>query len=731
MLPIDVRLTCEAAGEGLHLLAVEGTEGMNELSAWSVELLATAGEIALEDVLGAPATLSIVDEGEGFVRDIGLIVTEARHEGEERDGHRYTLALAPAEWLLTQRAGYRIFLKKTSQEIVTEVLADAGRSGPSVVWRLSGSYGLRLHCTQYAETEWELVERLLAEEGISYWFDVAGDTPTLVLGDAATSHDGIAPPTVLPFDDGGGLTRSRSFHSLEVIEEVAVDAVHVREYDVRHPDVYIEGKAGDAGNQYFEYPACVLDSKAAEARAKVRLEQLQRWKIHAVGETHCARLQPGRVLTIAGGADPTMNRELIVVRVTHRYTAGTRNVGATSPYVATAKMVPTERGAHRPDVPRPVKIESIEPAMTTGPGGEEIHVDDHGSVKIRFPWDRSGIADDTSSDWIRVMQMGMGGAMLLPRVGWEVPVAYVDGNPDKPIVLGRVYNAEGVVPYGLPAASATTTFQSATSPGGGSTNEIRMGDSAGGMEMFIHASRDQTVNVGGSATTTVGVDETHDVGLSYGIEIKGSQTHAVGASQTVNVGQDYTIKVDGGRVEAVGGLELNKVTANRTVVANGPYGELVGALYGLQCNQANTDVKGAYAQLVGASSAQAAGLGTGESVAGARGITIGGLRNIVAAKSYGDATTGAKVITAGACTVKAGGAVTTTSKTGSGTITVGGSANLTAGKPIVIKSADVTIDVSGSLNAGAMALTGGTLKVSKGTAKIDGTIKRQGGSEIE
>lgn len=732
MLEVDVRLTCKALGEHVQLLAATGAEGMNELSAWAVEVLTGTNEAQLDDVLGGPATISILDLGEEHARHIGLIVTDISHEGEGQDGHRYTLSLAPSEWLLTRRSGYRIFQQKTTQEIVSEILQDAGRPATSVVWRLAGSYGIRLHCTQYAETEWDFIERLLAEEGISYWFDADGEAPTLVLGDATTSHDGIASPTILPFDDGGGLTRSRAFHELELEEEVVVDSVHIREYDVRRPDVYIEGKAGSGGHQHFEYPAGVLDGKAAVARAKVRLEQLQRWKMRATARSHCTRVQPGRVLTVQGASDEAMNREFVAVRVAHRYGGAAANSGDVSAYVNTVQMAPTAGVAHRPGLPRrPVKIESIEPAITTGAAGEEIHVDDLGSVKIRFPWDRSGIHDDTSSAWIRCIQMGMGGAMLLPRVGWEVPVAYIDGNPDKPIVLGRVYNAQGIVPYGLPGASATTTLQSATSPGGGSTNEIRMGDKAGSMEMFVHASRDQSVGVGGTAKTTVGANETHDVGLSYGVEVTGSQTHSVGASQKVNVGADYATKISGARVELVGGLETNKVTANRNCVAEGAYSELVGAIYGLECNQSNTDVKGAYAQVVGASSAQAAGLGTGESVAGARSLTIAGMRNIVAAKAFGDSVTGTKAITAGASTVKAGGAVTTTSKAGSGTISVGGSANLTAGKPVVIRSADVTLDVSGSLTAGALALTGGTLKISKGTAKLDGTIKRQGGSEIE
>jgi type VI secretion system secreted protein VgrG len=313
-------------------------------------------------------------------------------------------------------------------------------------------------------------------------------------------------------------------------------------------------------------------------------------------------------------------------------------------------------------------------------------------------------------------------------VGWEVPVVYYDGDPDRPLVLGRLYNADNVVPYGLPGAKATTTLQSATSPGGGSTNEIRMKDDGGGMEMFIHASRDQSVFVGGSATTKVGANKTHDVTLSYALGVKGSESLTVGASQSVNVATDYSTGVKGARSESVGGVEMTKVTANRVVSVKGAYKELVGALYGLQCNQENVDVTGPFSQSVGAALAHAAGLGFTEAVGGARALTVGGARTITAAKGYGETIYGAKVTTAGSGKLKAGTAASTATK-GALSTQVGGTIGIEAGALAVFQANQIEITAP-SLKAGVLEIGGGTFKITGGTSKLDGTIKRQGGSKV-
>jgi type VI secretion system secreted protein VgrG len=329
---------------------------------------------------------------------------------------------------------------------------------------------------------------------------------------------------------------------------------------------------------------------------------------------------------------------------------------------------------------------------------------------------------------MRCVQFGLGGSMLLPRVGWEVPVMYRDGNPDNPIVLGRVYNGETAVPYPLPDGMATTTFQSETYPGDGTTNEIRMGDTAGSQEMFVHASRDQNITVGNNATEDVGVDATHDVVLSYGLTIEGDQSRSVGANQTVSVGTTYQTEIEGARNETVGGLEHTKVTASRTCAASASYTELVGALYGMQCNQENIDVKGVYTQTVGGSAALVAGMGISENVTGARALTVGGSQTMTLRAGYDETVVGIKTIDAGANKLVAGTRIDHSARAGV-KLNVGGSAKIKAGGNVSFKAPSIKIQAA-SLDAVDFMMSGGTFKTNK-DVDTDGKITRKGGSELE
>ncbi len=723
-----IELSCTALPADSRILRARGIEAVSALSRWELRILSADPDVDVEGIVGASIALRLVDEAEGTQRDMALIISDAAYVGEGRDGSHYDLELGPPEGLLAHRSGYRIFLDKTTKEIVAEVLQDAGIAAGQVVWRLSAPYEKRLHCVQYDETEWSFIERLLAEEGISYWFEFDdSDKLVLVLADDKSAYEGIRGSVVVPYRDPSGAVAYRHFFELGFTEAMTVTKVSVRDYDVRAPDVHVDGSAGTGDLEHFEYPANVLTQAAADARAKARLEQLQRFKLRGEGRSDCIRIQPGRVVEVSDCVDGWMNARYLVVEVEHTIDEPAPNDSTSRAYQNRAVLVPHGEVAFRPDLARDVPcVTGVEPAVTTGPGGDDIHVDDLGRLKVRFPWDRSGIMDDKSSYWVRCLQMNMEGSMLLPRVGWEVPVAYVDGNPDRPLVLGRVYNATAVVPYGLPAASATTTLQSATSPGGGTTNEIRMGDGAGKQEMFIHATKDHTVFVGGSATTSVSVDETHDVGLSLIADIKASQSLTVGGAQSVNVGTDYAITVDGSRTEMVGGMEANKITANRVVTVGGAYAELIGGLYGIQCNQSNTGCTAAFTQLIGGSLNVVGGLGVAQTVLAARIELVGGSKSLVSLGGVSDSVTGVKNLTSGPMKETAGGAIGTGTKA-AGSIKVGASASLTASGPIVLEAPTITIEAA-SLKTNEVTISGGAVNVKKGTTFGQGHHQAPGGS---
>lgn len=724
-----VELVCSLPADAVAY-AASGFEAANRLSRWEVRVICQSADVDLDALIGTPATLKLQDDWEATERHIDLVIVDATYQREQRDGHHFAIGLSEAEYVCTLRSGYRVFNDKGTKDIVTKVLTDAGIPADKLVWRLKGTWYLeRKYCVQYDEPEWFFIERLLADEGITYWFDRVGDDTKIVFGDDPGSHEGISGHAALLFAEAAGMVAYRHFDELEVTERLTTTKVHVREYDVRAPKVFIEGKAGQGPRQYFEYPAAVLTADAAAARAKVRLQQLTRYEKEAVGRSDCVRIQPGRIVDIEGAEDG-LSGKYLVTQVQHTWVGQDTRIGDAKQheYRNHVVMVPVGEAAFRPDLPHGVpKVSGIEMALTTGPSGEEIHVDDLGRLKLRFPWDRSGIMDDKSSYWVRSLQMAMGMSMLLPRVGWEVPVAYLDGDPDRPFVLGRLYNASAVLPYDLPGHGPTTSLQSATSPGGGSTNEVRMGDSGGSQEVFIHASKDQSVTVGGSADTTVSANMTHDVGLALKVGIHASQTLSVGASQSVNVGTDYVVEVGGGRTEMVGAMESIKLTANRYLGIKGSYSELVGALYGLQCNQSNLTVKAAFTQLVGSGMGLTCGLGASESVSAARTEIVGGGQSFTIGSGMGESVKGAKTLTAGANNEKAGGGHSTDVKA-AGTISVGGSAKIVAGGDFTMKAPTITIDVSGDITAKDVKIGGGKVKVSC-KATLKGSVKRSAGSE--
>jgi type VI secretion system secreted protein VgrG len=493
----------------------------------------------------------------------------------------------------------------------------------------------------------------------------------------------------------------------------------------------VDGHAGDGALVHFEYPAGVPTAEAAKARAERRLEQLQREQISVTARTDCIRVQPGRLLAIEGAADEIFQQRMLVAEARHRFARPLRDGGAAIAYGNEVSLRPTksaEGGArphHRPALPRKPALEHLDGAVITGAAGEEIHVDDLGRVKVRFLWDRAGPKDDRSSSWVRCLQSPLGAAMFRPRVGCEVTVGFLDGSPDQPFVLGRVYNATAVSPYALPAASATSAFQSWTTPKSGMTQEIKMSDDAGTQAMAIHASKDFSVKVGGSRKTTVGGDMDHSVGLSLTSNVLGSRSVDVGAMQTVNVGKEILLSVGGASSESIAAAEIIGVSGNRALSAGASCVELVGGGYTLLCNQSNVKVSGVSTRAVIGSNAIAAGLGMTESVAAGRAYVCLGSRT-VSCGAYAESITGGKRSKAGVVNENAVGiaasAPSWTVKPGSLTVTASGKVTLSA--------PSITIEVSGSLTAGPLKMSGGALRTTSGTLAVSGNTSRPRGGEV-
>ena len=691
----------ETIGE-CTVVFVRGSEAMNSLPSIELGVLSADAEIDLEAAVGSIGLLTLGD-GAGGVRSLDLLITDAQYAGAPPGGgHAYELTLSANTWLLTLRHGYRIFQRLSVHGIVSQVLQGAGVQDSQIEWRLAHQLHEREQCVQYDESDWSYIERLLADEGINYWFesDDAG-LCKLIFGDSPQAHEPIDGEPTLEFEDGSGLAHTAaSVFELTCNKQVGYESVHLRDYDYYKPDVLVEGKAGDGPLEHFEYPAWVPDADTAKRRAKVRLEQLQRHKRFAEASSHCVRLQPGRVVTIGGIADDDLNGHYLVESVTHALEQTTTMHSEGRQYVNQCRLIPQDgQTTYRPELPRnPPRVDGLETAIVRGAGGEEIDVDGLGRIIVSHPWDRSGLDDDKAGRRVRSMQMNMGASMLLPRVDWEVPIAYRDGCPDEPRCLGKVYNATATVPYPLPAKKATASLQSATTPGGGSTNEIRLTDDKGKQEMMVHASGHQQVNVGGNQTTEVSSKNTHNVGGNFNEHIVGAQSVSITASQTVGVGGPSSSKIKGARTIICGSEKIG-VDKNRTV-QSGPYIDLVGGLHFIRCNQHNEACAGSFIQSVGGLMGVTAGCGLNESVVGAR-IELCSARNVVTG-SFEDKALAAKIITAGATSIIAG-PIKTACKSAA-TVTAAATSWM-AGGTLVISGTNVTINAA-SLARGSYTAAG-------------------------
>jgi type VI secretion system secreted protein VgrG len=483
-----------------------------------------------------------------------------------RDGRPgYRVRVVPALERLRHRRRCRIFQDQVVPKIVKTLLDELHVEHR---WSLSGTCSPREYCVQYRETDLEFLSRLLEEEGLFYFFEHLDSGHVLVLGDGASAFRALAGGASLPLVESGGLVPGKEHvHALAELRQVRPGAVVVRDYDFLKPEVDRTASARASGGstslEVYEYPA-------PERAGRVRLEELQRDARTLEGASACPRLLPGSLLEVEGGPAG----RLLVTEVRHSARGpeglGPRGRPPELLYRNAFCCLPPGVPFRPPrSTPRPV-VGGIQTAMVVGPAGEEIHPDAHGRIKVQFHWDREGRKDDRSSCWIRVGQPWSGpgwGGLLLPRVGQEVVVRFLEGDPDRPLVTGAVYNGRNVPPLELPAERTKSTLRSSSSKGGDGANELRFEDAAGAEELYLHAQRDLTLvvendkrqTVGGSETLKVKKDRERVIEGNQSLEIHKDDESTIQGSQALHVVGDRATTVDGDHTEKVGGKQTRQV----------------------------------------------------------------------------------------------------------------------------------------------------------------------------
>lgn len=504
----------------------------------------TAESLDAAEVLGQPLTVS-VNITSRSARHFNGLVSELSFQGGDKKHCIYRITLHPWLWFLSRAANCRIFQQKTIPEILKEVFQLHGFS--DVESSLSGTYLGRDYVVQYRESDLNFVSRLMQEEGIYYFFKHLSSTHVLVLCDSIASHDATPGFEKLPFHPPDRQRAEQVDHvdRLEVTSRVEAGVLTTGDFNFEQA-LAVESlrltrtlpTAAQAQGSYevFDYPGEYASAKEGDDRLRIRLEEQESLLERLVGHSNSRGIAAGCLLTLEKHPIEKLNIEYLIVAMTlhaenHDLESGGRG-GA--PISCDFAAIDSRRQFRSPRAaPKPV-VQGAQTAIVVGPENEEIWTDEFGRVKVKFHWDRAPGANESSSCWIRVSQLWAGagfGGLHVPRIGQEVIVDFLEGDPDRPIITGRVYNSFNTVPY-LPASQTQSGIRSQSTKGGGPNNynEIRFDDAIGAEELFIQAERDKNVEVKRNRATNVGKDDALTVTGNRRVEVQGNLDVLVGST---------------------------------------------------------------------------------------------------------------------------------------------------------------------------------------------------------
>ncbi|AQU81417.1 MULTISPECIES: type VI secretion system Vgr family protein [unclassified Halomonas] len=456
------------------------------------------------ELLDREAALTIWQDGEPLRQIHGVICEFGRGDR----GHRrtfYSLVLRPALWRLSLRQNSRIFQKADPFTIINTLCDEQGIT--DVSFAVTRDLPEREYCVQYRETDLAFIERLAAEEGLFYFHEFAESSHRLAFADDPQVLTNLGER---PYNSrAGGTAPQRHVRKLSHKARVATASATLKDYSFKNPayaqlhehqgrDVEAHGQHADY--EHYDYPGRYKQDASGEPFTRIRLEQLRREAITAQAESDLPELAPGLRFTLADHDTSSLNRDWQVLEVIHQgeQPQALEEDGMTQSdasgmtrYHNHVTLIPGDSPWRATPNPKP-RVDGPQVAFVVGPEGEEIHCDEHGRVKVQFPWDRYAEPDDTASCWVRVAQGWAGGgygSMAIPRVGHEVIVEFLEGDPDQPLITGRTYHASNIPPYPLPEHKTRTVLRTQSHKAEG-FNELRFEDEAGEEQIWLHAQKD-------------------------------------------------------------------------------------------------------------------------------------------------------------------------------------------------------------------------------------------------
>lgn len=512
--------------DDLRVAAFDGVEGISELYEFRIELVSTRPDIDPEAIIGLPATLEIA--GEHGIRYVHGIIRRFELIGEGSTQTHYEASLVPAAWLLTQRIQSRTYQKPRHEhveavDLVSIVFHEAGMPRESLTYSLNDTYEEHDFFVQYRESDWDFINRILEQEGAYYYFDHREDDSQLIVVDHKDIHvpyalpdeSGDGAPERVPYRDPNGLLPAEEFvYHARFGSQVCIGSTSLDDFNFRDPPRELRVRAEKqrfSGLVFDDYPGGYDDKPVGQRRVDRRLQEQQTPARVGRMSTTVRQFRPGTTFRLVDHPSEKLNIEYLITRVTHRATQGQSGEADTAggdgcKYEAEIEVIPADVQYRAPrSTPRPIM--STQTAIVVGPPGEEIYTDAYGRVKVRFHWDQQSQHDENGSCWIRVSQGWAGGQygmLFLPRVGQEVIVEFLEGDPDRPIITGRVYNKDHMPPYKLPDRKTVSAIRTCSTPGAGGGNEIRFDDAKGEEQLLLFAQNTMHLRARGSRFENVG-----------------------------------------------------------------------------------------------------------------------------------------------------------------------------------------------------------------------------------
>jgi type VI secretion system secreted protein VgrG len=561
--PLVVQLAIN--GFDLVVRELRGREAMNEPFRLEIEAFLPEG-VEIDPEATVKTEASILLAREALRRRIDGLVTEIFVTRSIRGRPALRVVLEP-RWALTRfRTNIKIFRNMTAPDIVREVL---GETGVDHEMRLTGSYPVRPYTVQHRETDFHFVSRMLEEEGLFY-FIAEGDV--MVIGDHTGAYDAAG---LQSFRQPDGMdVHDESVWALGEIAEAGVSKVALRDWSIDKPSLPLDVTAAgptEAGPEWYDYPGEYDDPGDGQRIASLIAESYACAADGVAGLASVAAFAPGRAFTVQGTPQAALDGSFVLTVVEHDFNRDREGFGITFEGLDAETVFRPARLHEEPILAGPVT------GIVTGPPGADIHCDELGRIKVHFHWDRLRPYDDDCSHWIPVLQDNTGHSVQIPRIGWEVLVHFLEGDPDRPVVLGRVYNARDTFPIELPYHKTWTALRSHSSPTRDGTNEIQFDDLAGSQRIKFLAEKDQNIVIANDKAEHVMSNEIHNIERDEAIEIGNDQTIDVGGDLLPTVKANQSVAIGGNNRQKIGETDGINVVGNHFLTIGGRHQRRIGS----------------------------------------------------------------------------------------------------------------------------------------------------------